>query len=65
MNLMTLRVTAAATPRPPKWTKLLAELRQRARSRDEPRTLADRNISDLGPTRAEADYEADKPLWHS
>lgn len=65
MSLMTLRVTAAPTSRPPKWTKLLAELRQRARSRDEPRTLADRNISDLGLTRAEADYKADKPLWHS
>ncbi|MGB7098904.1 MAG: hypothetical protein WBD95_09065 [Xanthobacteraceae bacterium] len=65
MSLMTLRVTAAATPRPPKWTKLLAELRQRARSRDELRTLADRNISDVGLTRAETDYEADKLFFHS
>ena len=65
MSLMTLRETAAPSPRPPKWTKLLAELRQRARSRDELTVLAGRNTSDLGLTRAEADYEADKPFWHS
>ncbi len=62
MSLMTLRVTASPTPRPPKWTKFLAELRQRARSRDEREALADRKISNLGLTRAEADYEADKPF---
>ncbi len=65
MSLMTLSATAFPTRRPAKWRKLLAELRQRARSRDELRMLADREISDLGLTRAEADYEADKPFWHS
>ena len=65
MSLMTLSVTASPTRRPAKWRKLLSELRQRARSRDGLRMLADRENLDLGLTRAEADYESDKPFWHS
>jgi uncharacterized protein YjiS (DUF1127 family) len=64
MSVMTLDLTAVSSRRPPKWRKLLAELRQRARSRYELRILADREIWDLGPTRTDASYEAYKPFRH-
>jgi uncharacterized protein YjiS (DUF1127 family) len=64
MSLMTLSVTAVPSRRLPKWRKLLAQLRQRARSRHELMMLDDRALSDVGLTRADASTEASKPFWH-
>ncbi len=62
MSLMTL-ISQDAVHRPPKWRQLRAELRQRARSGDEPKILDDHPLSDIGLTRVEADYVADNPFW--
>lgn len=65
MSLITLNIPTARLRRLPKWKNLLAELRQRARSRYELRMLADRDVWDLGLTRTDANFEANKPFWHS
>jgi uncharacterized protein YjiS (DUF1127 family) len=64
MSLMILSVTAnSRSRRLPRWKQLLAELRQRARSRYELMALDDRQLSDVGLTRTEASHEASKPFW--
>ncbi len=62
MSVMTLNLAAVSSRHPPKWRKVFAELRQRARTRYEVRTLADRAIWDLGRTPADAGNNADKPF---
>ena len=64
MSVMTLDLTAVSSRRPPKWRQLLAELRQRARTRYELRMLADREVWDLGLTHTDAGNKADKPFRH-
>ena len=64
MSVMTINLTAVSSRRPPKWRKLLAELRQRARTRYDVRTLADCEILDLGRTPTDARYKTDKPFRH-
>lgn len=64
MSVMTLDLTAVSSRRLPKWRQLLAELRQRARTRYEQRMLADRKIWDLGRTPTDARNKADKPFRH-
>ncbi len=64
MSVMTIDLTAVSSRRPPRWRQLLAELRQRARSRYEQRMLADREIWDSGLPRTDAGGEADKPFRH-
>ncbi len=59
MSLMTLSLTAVR--RPPKWRQLRAELRRRARSGDELKMLDAPRLSDVGLTRVDADYVADRP----
>ena len=65
MSLVTLSLAADRARRPSKWKKLLAEIRQRARSRDELTTLDDHALSDVGLTRSDASNEASKPFWQS
>ena len=48
MSLMTLGLTAVPTRRPLKWRQLRAELRQCARSGDEPKMLDDHQIVGCG-----------------
>lgn len=63
MSVVTLDLTAEPSRRTPKWRQLRAELRQRPRSRNELRMLADREILESGLMRAEADDEARKSVW--
>ena len=65
MSVMTLNLTAVSSRRPPKWRKLLAELRQRAGTRYERRMLADHEIWDLGLAHTDAGNNADKPFQRS
>ena len=62
MSVMTLDLTAVSSRRPPKWRQLLAELRQRARTRYELRMLADHEVWDLGLAHTDAGNKADKPF---
>ena len=63
MSVVTLDLTAEPSRRTPKWRQLRAALRQRPRSRNKLRMLADREIWDPGLMRAEAGDEARKSLW--
>ena len=47
-----------------RFTALLAAARRRARDRVEVAHLDDRDLRDLGVSRAALAYELNKPLWH-
>jgi len=47
------------------WPRILREWWQRARSRREIAMLDDRTIGDLGISRSQIEFEAQKPFWHA
>lgn len=66
MSTMSLSTVAVRSRRLPRWNELQAlfiEWRQRVRSRSELVMLDDRELWDVGLTRADADNEAGKPFW--
>jgi len=66
MSTMTLTGVTFGSPRSSIWHELkrhVADLRARARSRHELMMLSDRDLSDMGLTRMDAEHEGDKPFW--
>jgi len=65
-STMKLSISTSRPDRLSWWTKvtrLIAEWRIRARSRNELMNLSDRTLLDIGVPRFDAKFEASKPFW--
>jgi uncharacterized protein YjiS (DUF1127 family) len=63
---MKLSISTFRPDRLSRWTRvtrLIAEWRIRARSRNELMNLSDRTLLDIGVSRYDAEFEASKPFW--
>jgi uncharacterized protein YjiS (DUF1127 family) len=68
MSTISLNIAATRSRRLPQWREfraVLTEWSQRIRSRYELLSLDERQLSDIGLSRAEAAAESDKPFWEA
>ena len=66
MSMMNLTITVMRSRRLRRWNEIrtvFIEWRQRARSRLELMSLDERELWDMGLTRADAHNESNKPFW--
>jgi uncharacterized protein YjiS (DUF1127 family) len=68
MTMMSISINAVRSHHLPQWSELraaFAEWRERARTRRALRALDDRELWDMGLTRTDANFEANKAFWQN
>jgi len=63
--VQTTRISKNPTARRIRIKRVIAEWRNRARSRHELANLSDRQLRDIGLSRYSANFESSKPFWRA